>query len=243
MSRVTQVASSPVTVYCGTQRVERIRYVAGGSSESEWYNIGGVSLLDYDNIMDENLNPDRTFIIFYATSGSQASGTSYELGHSLLMGPCPASTIDFYGQRTKYILAYRIKGAGLNKIEICSLGIGTTYTQTRSFILSGDTCDCVSDECQITADTSVTETSGQRINDVSSKVSDNYLVYSYILEDYTGPDTPLWTFNKRILGIIDVKTGTRTEYEVNDTLLGQYKDKFDEKLASAIGFHNGSIKK
>lgn len=88
---------------------------------------------------------------------------------------------------------------------------------------------------------------GSRVSKVSTRVTDKYILYTYIISDYSGPDDEdhindeddtYWSYNKRILGIVDIKSGLRTEHEVDDSLLGDlYKDTFDKTASSALGLH------
>ncbi len=205
------------------------KYMAD-SVTSNWTPIS-FTPLDYDNI-----NEDETFILFYAKTGWWYY--KVENGGNLWSGWSRANT---YNPSVKYYMAYRIKNGSLAKEEICWYGDFEKHTWQGGFKQTYDgpyVSSCIGGWWSEGA--IVTETKeGQRILYPSTNITDKYILYSYILEDYfISPGVP-WTFNKRILGIIDIETGTRTEHEVNDTLLGQYKDTFDKALPSAIGFHNG----
>jgi len=86
--------------------------------------------------------------------------------------------------------------------------------------------------------------SGQRVVNVSCKVMDKYMVYSYILQDYNGPtnenhindeNDTYWDFNSRVLGVISLETGERYVYTVDSG----FKDilEFDETQRHEVGVH------
>jgi hypothetical protein len=90
------------------------------------------------------------------------------------------------------------------------------------------------------------EMQGVRWVNCTTKATDDYLFYSYVLQDYTGPvnenhiddlDDTNFTFNKRVLGIIDIETGTRTEHTINAAAKGDIYTDFDESLSAAVGLH------
>ncbi|MBI4654076.1 MAG: hypothetical protein HY752_03685 [Nitrospirae bacterium] len=207
--------------------------VVEGEHESYRQLSKSVNVMDYDNV-----NIDETFICIYFTS----SGRNYWYVRTWdgYYPECNTSgTVIYYGHDNwhsltlkEYVLSYKIKDKELVKIT-------TGYFTSGIYVTPGPFYNTSRNE-------------GQRLSGVSTQATDKYLLYTYMLWTYSGPsnedhfndlDDTYWTFNKRILGIIDIETGTRTDHEVNDELLGQYKDTFDKTLPSAIGFHNGSVKK
>jgi hypothetical protein len=51
-------------------------------------------------------------------------------------------------------------------------------------------------------------------------------------------DDENFTFVKRIVGVIDVASATRTEHEITDEVLSDmYEEKFNKETAAAIGIH------
>ena len=122
---------------------------------------------------------------------------------------------------------------------------GTTINLVYTFTRNALECNSITNVAGTGG--TVIDFRGQRVVKMSCKVTKKYLLYTYVLQDYTGPsneehfddfgDTN-FTFNKRILGIINRNTGEEYEYTVNDELLGDmYKDTFDKTKAAAIGLH------
>lgn len=188
-----------------------------------------LEVMDYDNV-----EGDKTFILFYEIYA--ATRTHFEW----IDVKRPGAGMEYYrkevGPGRGYRMVYRINNGEVVNELICTLVNGTVTTRVPF------------SECTVTGpDVSVTAFQGQRIRNVTCQATEKYLLYSYTLQTYNGPvgeqhfkdkDDVLWDFNKCILGIIDIETGTRTEHEVDDSLLGDlYKDTFDEEKASAVGLH------
>lgn len=193
-----------------------------------------LGMMDYDN-----LNGDNTFICFYWMHRNDGRNFYYIQVFGAGWGGPGGGEYEIYkdenGEGREYWLAYRINGGTLIKVRIASL--------VNSFFWYGHNIPC---SYWIT-DATGTGFYGDRIRDVTCNITEKYILYSYSIQHWAGGlgtahfddlDDTNWTFEKRILGIIDIKTGTRTEHEVNDTLLGDlYKDVFDETAASAVGLH------
>ncbi len=188
-----------------------------------------IRFYDYDNI-----NVDETFICFYGDylDGRRAKGTEVNT---------TGWGIDFenwYGNEgitIEYKMVYRLKGGGLIKITLGEIMAGAWGAS------GGATCT------NAPIHTNGSGTHGQRFSKFTCKVSEKYIVYSYLIHNYTGAQDGLdhiddmndtnYTFVKRVMGIIHIESGRRTEYEVNDSLLGRYKNTFNEEIVSAIGLH------
>lgn len=218
------------------------QYAHIGLETEEWTTTNVVKMLDYDNIIDKDGNPDKTFITFYSTTSSHGLITRKDT----FFTQYPAVSNDWSyitGSGELYYIAYRVNGGNLVNERICSVLRGLRQYGGATFVPSTELfwpfLVCSNSYINSWGEVYPVATFGQRIGSISSKISNKYILYSYIIEDYTEQS---WVFNKRIIGIIDIETGTRTEHEVNDTLLGQYKNTFDKTLPSAIGFHNGNIK-
>lgn len=209
---------------------------------------GEIIIKDYDNI-----NEDETFIIVYSIEGEEAKSTPnpytynvFDQNGALYLEAPPVEATFYRGIfRTDHI-AYRLKGGSLQDLDIVFCG---RYDRT-DYKLTGDPCG--EEDTWVETTTNYPQAfQGQTIFNVSCKIfNERYIVYTYTIHDYVGDPAVLnfyetsqnplsadWQFKKRILGIINIETGERNEHEINDELLGQYKDIFDEKLASAIGFH------
>lgn len=202
-------------------------------------NTSEMVIMDYDNI-----NVDETFICFYA----KKDGVFWDYNYLYLSGT-ESNPTAFNGywkfdiNQRVYWLVYRLNSGTLQRLKICTLDDGAVRTY------AAPTYSCVGPTvCPPTSSyTQVSGFQGQRIRNVTCQATEKYLLYSYTLQTYNGPlgqqhwndgDDVLWDFDERILGIIDIATGTRTEHEVNNSLLGDlYKDTFDEEKASAVGLH------
>lgn len=197
------------------------------------------TMIDYDNI-----EIDETFVCFYYLNGSF---TDYDYVVAFGFRNMSSKVVSgdrFNGTAREFFIAYRRNGGSLVKIKITQLTQGDTEVYGGTLTASGP---CGEFDGFTPDNSSVTDFRGQKIVRVSCKVTEEYMLYTYILLDYTGPpgethfsdeDDTNFTFNKRILGIIDIETGKRTEHEVDDDLLGDlYKDTFDEEKASAVGLH------
>ncbi len=220
-------------------------------------------IMDYDN----RDNKDETFIMFYSrryTGRLVNNITAFTGASQVLLGDngCLKGTpfLRREGKNLLFMLAYRLKGGALKKEFITSISSGQDPWGTH-FEYYTTSADCSSPNTGTTSNLQNDSipagpivTSGKRIKRVSCKATKQYLLYSYILQEYSGPTATTvpaqseyhgvddndadWTFIKRVLGVIDIETGKRTEYTVNDTLLGNlYKDTFDEEKASAVGLH------
>jgi hypothetical protein len=172
------------------------------------YSFNGTyRILDYDN-----LNADETFIIFINRHSSSSAKTS----GSVFAKVSKSGTFD------DYYFVYRVNGV------VSTVEIAETVDGSYGSCSGGSACSPCSE--------SFTHgiIYGQRPVNISCKVCDRYIAYSYVLEDYIDSS---WVYNSRIVGIIDVNTGTINVYEVDDSNLGQYADTFDEEEISAIGIH------
>ena len=185
-------------------------------------------LMDYDN-----LNGDETFICFYASQADSARFLIYVVD---------VRNVAYYHIFTKntgtvreFRMAYRTNAGVLVNTLIATLVDGINETRSNS------------SPCAYYDTTTISGFSGIRISDVSCQVTPKYILYSYVKQTYSGPlaeahfnddDNVLWDFNSRTLGIIDIETGKKNEYIVDDDLLGKkYKDTFDKTKAAAIGLH------
>ena len=182
-----------------------------------------------------NINVDETFLIFYR---KRIDGGIHVWGSRVKDGRCQA-TYDFYDRRNGYTyqwkIAYRLKGGDVQYItNDANVNIICSYASGRLF--HGYPSEVLFDGY-----------GGQRIDTISCYASEKYLFYSYSLWTYNGPDNEnhfedfnndYFTFEKRVLGIINIETGVKSEHTVNDELLGDmYKDTFDKTKAAAIGWH------
>lgn len=216
-----------------TKKVASCTYTAN----INWgYTSGKITILDYDNV-----DVDETFICIYTyyspgeySYGGMLSGTG---------APLYGDLIGYDGQIRRYKLKYRLNSGSVITIDICDFVYGSVLVSTgRAY--QANPCNCWIVTAPYTYET---RTYGTRVSSISCQVTDKYLLYSYTLWDYLGPanenhlndqDDDSYTFNKRILGIIDRETGLRTEHEVDDDLLGNlYTDSFDKEKASAVGLH------
>lgn len=216
---------------------------AGGVWHVEgWgHNTGGIiHLINYDNLD----NDDETFICMHVSSYTGGYGSKDVFGYpdqSLVLHAAEYNGWAVSGDIQQYQLCYRINGGSLitKNMGLLYWGYKKTWTST------GDMCTGIG--WSISSSTTTTGFYGQRIIKTSCKITDSYILYTYVVQDYTGPvgtahwfdeDDTNFTFNKRVLGVIDIATGTENEYEVNDAFLSDmYSSIFDEELASAIGFH------
>lgn len=201
----------------------RSMYSVNGTRTIRWY--------DYDNI-----DGDNTFICFYGIHESGYESTCGQVKQTY-WGPLWESGRACTGKILKYRMAYRINGGETIKSEITDIvaGIWTTW--------GSGSC-----ESQPAKTGQGNGTDGQRVSSISCKISDDYILYTYILKDFTGSgtdglnhiddmDDTNYTFNKRVLGTINIKTGIHIQNELTDVFLGKYKDTFDKTQAAAIGFH------
>ncbi len=208
------------------------RYISIAGNESM------INMMDYDN-----LNGDETFICFYRKKDGYQTDEKYQqIGY-----PSRYNGYGAIGDKAIFWMAYRINNGALVKVEVCSLTSGDYGTYGT--LQYNDYCPNWGIGCQIPSypPTNTSGFRGTRMSDVSCQVTSKYIFYSYVLQTYNGPpgtdhwfddDNVLWDFSSRILGIIDIATGKRTEHTVNDDLLGKlYKDTFDKTKAAAIGWH------
>lgn len=194
-------------------------------------------ILDYDNIVEidgktDGVTGDETFVCFTAhKSNILTVRESNSRGHV------------FYkhlneGIARTYNLIYRINGGGLITIPIATLMDGA-YQYSVSPV---SICDTTVNSTEIYG------FQGQRASNISSKIADSKIIYTYTIEQWTGPlliqdwyytaaNTGNWTFIKRIIGIIDIATGIKNEYEITDEFLGMNLSHFDKTTAAAIGIH------
>jgi hypothetical protein len=202
--------------------------------ESWIQNDGYVRPLDYDSVGADSfvflyivyLDID-SYLLYENWGGARPDCLSapvgdYGYGTLPACASFPAGLSYDSANLYEYRLAYKIgAGESLVKVDICSY---------------------------ITGDSGGPMTSvGKRTSKVSCRATDKYILYTYIISSYSGPvdedhvndeDDTEWTFESRILGIVDIRTGLRTEHEVDDNLLGDlYKDTFDKTAASAVGVH------
>jgi len=201
------------------------------------YDLGQVKMLDYDNI-----NIDESFVAIY---GFFQTGVAYRDHMGNYCGGAAfwdAAFKPIYwhdAETTDYKLVYRTNNGSLKTITICTSFGGTKYDATIY---------CGSGGCARWSQFSLgTIYEGERLSGVSCQATEKYLFYTYTIWTYTGPDNEShfddedndeFTFSKRIIGIIDIKTNERTEHIIDDTLLGDlYKDTFDKEKISAIGLH------
>lgn len=203
--------------------------------------------LCYDHLDNDN----ETFVIIYWRYGGDVTyvnarqwvyGNCYPFGSTPYVGNYNFHDIQRLGRLKTFFISYRRLDGDIERVEICMDSYSSRTVKTYTDTWSGQ---CI---YQPTVDTDVaTVREGQQIFHASCKIGFGYIVYSYVLRDYIGPSNnndlhtyvaDQWEFNKRILGIIDIETGKRTEHEVDEDLLGDlYKDTFDEEKASAVGLH------
>ena len=205
-----------------------------------------LKFVDYDNAFDEKGNVDKTFICCYYEESTLITYTDVEQISDGIEYRGFTHAGGLPNSRT-YLLVYHINGGTVNRSIISTMTGGTFNISTWN---APDTS--VYNSCgeyrgdKGTETTTAVDFAGQRCRDFSCQVTPSYLFYTYVLETYSGAapmsldddDPTNWTFDSRILGIIDIETGKRTEHEVDDSLLGDlYKDTFDEEKASAVGLH------
>lgn len=196
-----------------------------------------LSPIDYDNMDGE----ETCIFFYYVFSGDGSSSSEWDIlvyKYSPPIGPWyyvsgylgSWSETWTGGSKMECKMMYRINGGSFETEKISTIRDGNFKR-----IVNGDTIF------------DITGFQGERIFRPTCKVTDEYLIYSYIIQTYTGNlaeshwngyiETD-WDFKKRILGVINIKTGKRTEHEVNDELLGDlYKDTFNKTEAAAIGLH------
>lgn len=212
---------------------------------SEGWNSLSYNITDYDNI-----NNDEIFIVIYAKTGYNTKVNAIYSWPSQWYDLFRVESTDYSGNIRSFNIAYSTKAGGLQQAEVCRMGFTTTIQEK----LLSDVCETY----EFSYDSAASQQfQGQAMFNPSTKIFDfngrTYIAYSYSIYDYIGDPKVAnfaselssdWRFNKRIVGIIDGDTGEKSETEINDSFLGDmYKDKFDKTLYSAIGFHNGSMKK
>ena len=210
--------------------------------------------VSYDNLD----NDDKTFIMIYFRDSGDPTQITYEKKeYNVWSTPFYASGFNseqsYVLQLTEpkireYFLIYRINGGELIKILITRISKINTKWESKFSYYSWLGCSPLRTWSTTYIDTPYIE--GSSIFEPSCIIVKNqYLFYTYILRDYVGPVTGCgdfidcqesghWSFSKRLLGVIDIATGKRTEHIVDDDLLGKlYKDTFDKTKAAAIGWH------
>jgi hypothetical protein len=127
----------------------------------------------------------------------------------------------------------------IHRIKIAQLKLGTTSI-----------CDDDRDEFGHLIYTNTSGFDGTRIVNVSCFANQFYVGYTYVLQAYNGiknslleihfndTDDELWTFQKRIVGLISVTTGIRSEFELSEEMLGEYVPTFNMEIACALGLHH-----
>lgn len=198
-------------------------------------------VLNYDN-----LNIDETFILFYEEMINHTWGTATNevCNDRYISGDGGESTTK------KTYLVYKTKNM-LNPIQIeISSGVYGYTIISHNVFPGGDNPYYCDPPIEYVVDSLSQTSSGTRIKDPTCKINEDYIIYTYIIEDYAGvsgelhwndyknPD-PNWIFSKRIIGIIDIKTSVITEQDITDEFLGDWGNYyFDQKYPAAIGLHN-----
>jgi hypothetical protein len=215
-----------------------------------WEGALSVNVLDFDH-----KNEDETFIVFYYKEFGNPAGPVYlERAQEVSAGQ-PTPTPKYHGtvrqissgSAKNYLFSYRLNGGTVVHVNLdITFGYGQIDETTSSDWLTatdGDGCEY----SYVTYNSNiVTKTWGAKIGNLTTKISDNFILYSYCIYDYTGAvatertedldyDPNYWTFRERIMGIINITTGVRTEHIVNDALLGNYSSSFNEDEQAAIG--------
>ncbi len=153
------------------------------------------------------------------------------------------TTRESFWESKHYRLKYRLKGGSVITVDICDYS--TIYnkkvdTVTGYTLVSPGSCAAYWDKSVSSTNTGLIS-GGTKLMYPTCIATEKYLFYSYITKTGWGPypgSPSSLDFDKRILGIIDIESGKRTEHTVNDALLGDlYKDTFDEEKASAVGLH------
>jgi len=211
-------------------------------------------IYDYDNI-----NIDETFVCFYGVRTLNKSGY-YTYADKYVVWLSYGEPLFGYehrsGNHILFKMAWRCNN-GIVHIEDIKYNIsdnlgnyeGTPLTLSYA-LMHGDiwvyTSDALCNPNQTT--THITGTYGHRLVRFATKVTEKFMVYTYVVQEYTGPvdgtnhlydtDDTYFTFVKRIIGVIKVETGGKIEYEItNEFLSDLYQYKFNKENSAAIGIH------
>jgi hypothetical protein len=193
------------------------------------------AMLDYDHIRLPDTDPDSIFVVGVKRSGSiRTSQTQYEATWD--GGEHPFLSYGTVTDGDDYILFYKTKNGPVQQVLLSQ-----NYTSYANYM---NTWDPIYDERSSCPNEVWTYDYDNRhhtdfnnapdreiVKEFSSKVSGNYILYTYILTNQSG------TFIKRLIGLINIETGTRAVNEVTDGYLGMHIAHFDKTGAAAIGLH------
>ncbi len=211
-----------------------------------WASGKRVNPYDYDHLN----NDDETFIILYHREGT----LTYNRNDYEVLWWTTGTTIAHYvgsygrsGNTREFVLGYRLGGEDLVRVPIAQLSILTYHETDTVEIVEASGISCPNYHTTQFGNTAhALGCEGQKLFDMSCRATDKYLTYSYILSDFTGDtgntdldinESASFTFNKRVIGVINVDTGVRTEFDVDADLKGDIYSSFDESIAYAIGQH------
>ncbi len=196
-------------------------------------------------------NSDSTFIVFYTVNpyyvlhrynGRRATVptctdpgfVAYQEWDSDICGS---------GDSLQNLMSYRCKGGNVHNVALQTYGYITRGGGRYQMI--GD--QCLANLWQLAP---ITDAQGYRVWNPSCIIVDNYMLYTYQLYNYIGElNDPIqypslqavnWEFEKRILGIINIDTEERTEYEVTEAMEAKGVN-WNAELSSAIGVFKTKI--
>jgi hypothetical protein len=189
---------------------------------------------------------------FPGYGGNCPTAATREKSFSLASGATTVGGTSYVGDTRRYVLSYKTPvNPTVQHVELAIMvdGSRTVYSDNYTVKYTG-----APNYCLLGTDSLSSSTFGAvgfRIGQISCKATENFLFYTYNLWEYTGSVSPpsafVWaavdaaagdfTFRHRVLGVINVATGVRTEHTVNDNFLGSYNLSFNENQAAAIGLH------
>ncbi len=217
------------------------------SSDSEYTYQGNAlsRVMDYD--YDNNGNYILIYEYYNYDIKRQSKTLNIEVGlletDDKYVGPFPFTCWegDYYDysysdSSTKYKLVFKIDSV-TTKVNVDTINhlINENY---KSLAGLHENCNAVNGE-----DWHKTKMSGSRITGISSQISGDSMIYTYVIEQAKEvADEVTWEFLKRVIGIINISNknlpaGHRQEFEITEDNAGNVNPNFDFKYLAAIGVH------
>ena len=208
-----------------------------------------IEVLDYDNV-----GTDTAIVIYKKVAISHSVFFSYSgfgINVSTYDFPYPSETNTKYswtGTRTVTYWVWIKIGKYIEKFQIPQTFLGLCSGQYNLFNVNKDTIPNFESQTG----------TGQRIYGVSCQINDDFIVYSYAVEDFVvtplqGANTnygnyssplnwedrdkqgidmngfPAWKKNKMVLGAVEIKTHERTAFDIT---------KFTDRKVYSVGMHD-----
>jgi hypothetical protein len=231
--------STKIPIYIGSHaRVIGTHYWnPSGTHEYTWYGRSRTDNKVYP-MTHAFYDDDNWIFIVSCNSDARFQDSAYSIDIS---GDCSGYSNHKTGLIAEYLLFYQVDGELTGPIELATLLFGNSDTGPSGPGLGGESHPSCYDYNYVT-----NKFHGQRIIETSCFATSDYLCYTYVLQEVTTPqDIAYWyqpnesayfSFVKRVVGVIYIKTGTKYEYEVTDEWLSDlYSSLFNKQEPTAIG--------